>query len=246
MFNFLFHNKKTQRKLFFQTEMHCHLVPGIDDGQTTPAGGADLVEREAQWGIQRIFCTPHITQDTFENTPKVIADAFRLLQQEVSDRTLDVKLDYSAEHRLDAFFLAELEKGSIRPLPNYFLLVENPFVQEAWDLDNRLFDLNVKGYRPVLAHPERYTYYFPHPERYEQIHAAGTLFQVNLLSLAGYYGKEIKRVAEMLIEKKLVDFIGTDMHNASHADAIEKYIGSRDYKVHMRKLDGRILNDSAI
>lgn len=100
-------------------------------------------------------------------------------------------------------FLAELEKGSIRPLPNNFLLVENPFVQEAWDLDNRLFDLNVKGYRPVLAHPERYTYYFPHPERYEQIHAAGTLFQVNLLSLAGYYGKEIKRVAEILVEKTL-------------------------------------------
>lgn len=246
MFNLLFHNKKTQRKLFFQTEMHCHLVPGIDDGQTTPAGGADLVEREAQWGIQRIFCTPHITQDTFENTPKIIADAFSLLQQEVSARNLEVKLDYSAEHRLDAFFLAELEKGSIRPLPNNFLLVENPFVQEAWDLDNRLFDLNVKGYRPVLAHPERYTYYFPHPERYEQIHAAGTLFQVNLLSLAGYYGKEIKRVAEILVEKNLVDFIGTDMHNASHADAIEKYIGSRDYKAHMRKLEGRILNDSAI
>lgn len=111
MFNFLFHNKKTHRKLFFQTEMHCHLVPGIDDGQTTPAGGADLVEREAQWGIQRIFCTPHITQDTFENTPKVIADAFSLLQQEVSARNLEVKLDFSAEHRLDAFFLPSWRKA---------------------------------------------------------------------------------------------------------------------------------------
>lgn len=246
MFNFLFHNKKPQHKLFFQTEMHCHLVPGIDDGQTTASGGADLVEREADWGITRIFCTPHITQDTFENTPEIIAHAFRQLQEEIKRRNVEVSLDYSAEHRLDVFFLNQLDKGAIKPFPNSYLLVENPFVQEAWDLDNRLFDLNVKGYRPVLAHPERYSYYFFHPERYEQIHAAGTLFQVNLLSLAGYYGKEIKRIAEMLIDRNLVDFIGTDMHNASHADAIDRYLSSRDYKAHVRKLDGKILNDTVL
>lgn len=246
MFNFFFHSKQTVPHLFFQTDMHCHLLPGIDDGQPSAEGGASLVEKEAEWGIRRIICTPHITQDTFENTPETISAAFRALTEAVQKRGTDISLGYSAEHRLDPYFMAELERGAIKPLPNNYLLVENPFIQEAWDLDNRLFDLKIRGYRPVLAHPERYTYYFSKLERYEQLHASGTLFQINLLSLAGYYGKEIRRISDMLINKNLVDFIGTDMHNARHCEAIERYLQSRDYRAHARLLETRVLNDTAL
>lgn len=223
--------------------MHCHLVPGIDDGQKTAEGGAELVAKEQSWGIERIICTPHMTQDTFENTPQTIEPAFQALQKAVKEAGTEVSLGYSAEHRLDSFFFAQLEKEAVIPMPNNFLLVENSFVQEAWDLDNALFNLALKGFRPILAHPERYSYYYDKPQRYEQLHIAGTLFQINLLSLAGYYGKAEKKIAEMLIDKGLVDFVGTDMHNPRHGEAIDAYLGSKDYYRHAKALQGRIFND---
>lgn len=245
MFNFFRKKNQEKPRMFFQTDIHCHLVPGIDDGQKTAEGAADLVAHEKSWGINRIICTPHITQDTFENTPETIVPAFEKLQAAVREAGVEINLDYSAEHRLDGFFIDQLEKGNIRPFPNNYLLVENSFVQEGWNLDQTLFDITLKGFRPILAHPERYLYYFDKPQRYVQLHSSGTLFQINLLSLAGYYGRNEKKIAEMLIEKDLVDFVGTDMHNHRHCEAIEAYIGSKDFSRHAAKLQGRILNDSA-
>jgi capsular polysaccharide biosynthesis protein len=241
----IFRKKSPQKaQLFFHTDIHCHLVPGIDDGQKVAEEAAVLVERELGWGISHIICTPHITQDTFENTPEIISAAFAKLKEAVEKKGTAVTLDYSAEHRLDPFFLSELGKGHIRPMPNNYLLVENSFVQEMWNMDQTIFDLALKGFKPILAHPERYMYYYFNRDRYKQLHEAGTLFQVNLLSLAGYYGKEVKHMAEWMIENNLIDFLGSDMHNTRHAEAIDGYIGSKDYKRHAAALEGRILNDT--
>lgn len=245
MFDFLKRKPKGVPQLFFKTDMHCHLVPGIDDGQRDAVSAADLVAHEKGWGVEKIFCTPHITQDTFENTPEVIAGAFGKLSAAVSAAGVEMGLDYSAEHRLDGFFLSQLEAGAIRPLPNDYLLVENSYVQEAWNMDQMLFDLKLKGFKPILAHPERYSYYFDKRQRYAQLHGSGTLFQVNLLSLAGYYGKEVRQAAECLVDMGFVDFVGTDMHNHRHCEAIEKYLGTKDYRRHAEVLEGRILNDKA-
>jgi tyrosine-protein phosphatase YwqE len=129
------------------------------------------------------------------------------------------------------------------PLPNKYLLVENSFIQEPWNIDSILFDLQVKGFKPILAHPERYRYYSNNNrQRYEALHASGTMLQINVLSLAGYYGKTEKATAEWLIEKHLADFIGTDLHNYDHADAIDAYLTSRDSKRHATAFSP--LNDS--
>lgn len=248
MFNF-FHRKSSSQgqapELFFHTDMHCHLVPGVDDGQQAAVGGAQLIEAERRWGVRHIILTPHVTQDTFENTPETLAEPYRQLQQAVAERGVatDVKLEMSAEYRLDGFFNDEMEKGNLRPLPNKYLLVENSYVQEPWQLDSRLFNLKMQGYAPILAHPERYPYYFEKPERYEEIHNTGTLFQINLLSLAGNYGKHPRRIAEMLIERDMVDFVGTDMHTHAHAQTIERYLTTKDYRRHAEQLAPRILND---
>ena len=245
MFDF-FKKKQSPAELFFHTDIHCHLVPGIDDGQKEAEGASALVEREKQWGVTRIITTPHVTQDTFENTPEIIEAAFAKLQKAVNDRGTEIELMHSAEYRLDGFFQEQLKEGNITPMPGNHILVENPFIQEAWDFDNVLFNLQIAGYKPILAHPERYPYYFSKPQRYEQIHHTGVMFQVNLLSLAGYYGKEVKRIAEHLLDKDLIDFIGTDMHNVNHCQAIDGYIRTKDYRRHADKLKGRILNDSLL
>ncbi len=243
MFNF-FKKKTTPSELYFTTDIHCHIIPGIDDGSPDASTSADLIERMQGWGIKRIIASPHVTQDTFENTPATIAPAFDTLNAELSARGNNIEITHSAEYRIDEFFIAQLETGNIVPLPNNYLLVENSFIQEPWNLDQLLFDLKVRGYKPILAHPERYFYYYGKRNRYEEIHNAGTLFQVNLLSLAGHYGKDEKSIAEYLLDKGWVDFIGTDLHRHAHADSIDAYLSSKDYGRHLSKL--HLLNDTVL
>lgn len=229
MFNF-FSSKKEPEKLCVSTDIHCHVIPGIDDGSRDVETSIELVERMQSWGINRIIATPHVTQDTFENTPASMGDALSLLRAELDKKGNSIDISHSAEYRIDELFVSQLEQGLVVAMPNNYLLVENSFIQEPWNLDRILFDLKVKGYKPILAHPERYHYYHRHFDRYKEIRAAGTFLQINLLSLSGYYGKDEKNIAMKLIENNLVDFLGTDMHNHRHADAIEEFLASKDYK----------------
>lgn len=231
MFNLF--KKKEPARLWFKTDIHCHIIPGIDDGSPDPQTSVELIERMQGWGIERIIASPHVTQDTFENTPQTIAPALDSLHDALSSKGMTIPVSNSAEYRIDENFLNQIEQGMIMPLPDDYLLVENSFIQEPLNLDQTLFDLQVRGFKPILAHPERYRYYhIGNKKRYESLHASGIQFQVNLLSLTGYYGKTEKATAEWLIEKEMADFIGTDLHNHRHADAIDAYLSSRDCRRH--------------
>ncbi|MDE5643048.1 MAG: hypothetical protein K2F74_08580 [Muribaculaceae bacterium] len=243
MFDFLF-KKKEPNKLWFNTDIHCHIIPGIDDGSRNPEMSAELIERMQVWGIERIIASPHVTQETFENTPQTIAPALALLNDELARRGNTIKVSNSAEYRIDEFFSEQLEAGNIMPYPANYILIENSFMQEPWNLDQLIFELQVKGYKPIMAHPERFSYYYGKRERYKTLHDAGALFQINVLSLCGYYGKKEKQVAEWLIDNDMVDFNGTDLHNHRHADAIENYLKSGESLKHARKLADRVLNNS--
>lgn len=237
--------KREPSKLPFTTDIHCHILPGVDDGSPDAATSADLVERMAGWGISRIIATPHVTEATFENTPDILDPALEELQDELGRRGIDLPVTRSSENRIDDFFRDQLDKGLITLMPNNYILVECSFIQEPWQLDRFLFDLKIKGLRPILAHPERYFYYFEHnSSRYDELHRAGTLFQVNVLSLAGAYSKVEKKTAEELIKRGYVDFLGTDLHNHRHADCIDAYLASSDARRHFQALSGRLLNDS--
>lgn len=240
----IFSRPKERRPLFFHTDIHCHVVPGVDDGSPDVHTSADLVERMKSWGISRILASPHVTAQTFENTPDILDPALDDLHTELTRRSVAIDLDRHAEYRIDDFFKQLLEQGSVTTLPNSYILVENSFLQEPWDLDSFLFDLKVRGLRPILAHPERYLYYSRfRPERYEEIYRSGTFLQINLLSLAGHYGKEEQHTAEKLIDRGLVDFIGTDLHNHRHADRIEEYLTTKHYARIASRI--KVLNDSA-
>ena len=241
MFNF-FKKKQEPAQLCFNTDIHCHVIPGIDDGSPDVETSIELIERMKSWGITRIVATPHVTQASFENTPEIMSQALNSLKEGLQAKNIEIEITHSAEYRIDEQFLAHLSEGIIVPMPSNYILVENSFIQEPWNLDQLLFDLKVKGYKPILAHPERYLYYHQKRDRYKAIHSTGTKFQVNLLSLAGHYSKDERRVALELIDNGLVDFIGTDLHNHRHADAIESFIHTREY----RKIKDRIplLNDS--
>ncbi len=245
MFNLFRKKIDTPAELFFHTDIHSHVIPGIDDGSPSVEVSAGLIKRMKSWGLTRIIATPHVTETTFENTPLTMDAAMDELKAELNAQGIDIDLSHSAEYRLDDLFNREFAAGNISPFPNDYILVENSFIQEPWGLDETLFDLKVKGYNPILAHPERYSYYHDKKERYKKLHNDGTLFQVNLLSLAGHYGRDVRRAAEFLIKNEMVDFIGTDLHNERHADAVEAYLASKDYVRDSAALKGIILNDTA-
>lgn len=228
----------------FATDIHCHILPGVDDGSPDVQTSVELVERMKSWGISRIIATPHITESSFENTPETLDPALDALKSELAKREISIDLSRSSENRIDDYFRTQLGAGNIMPYPNNYILVENSFIQEPWQLDQFLFDLKLKGYRPILAHPERFFYYFEeHPNRYDELHRAGNLFQINVLSLAGGYTKKEKKAAEKLIEKGYVDFLGTDLHNHRHADTIDTYLRSKDASRHFAALKGHLFND---
>ena len=245
MFNFFKSKPKEPARLCFSTDIHCHIVPGIDDGAKDPSSAADLVERMQRWGIERIIASPHVTQDTFENTAATLDPALDKLRDELRKRGNGIEVTHSAEYRIDGLLSQRLEDNDLMPYPNDYLLIENSFLQEPWNIDQLAFDLQVRGLRPILAHPERYLYYHHRLERYRQLHEAGLMLQINLLSLAGAYGSAEQKSARHLIKEGLVDFIGTDLHNTRHADAIDAYLQTSAAHDDMDALDGVVQNDVA-
>ena len=244
MLNFLFNKKTEAAELPFETDIHCHILPGIDDGSADIEESLELVRGMQDLGIRRIVASPHVTMETFENTPETVAPALDSLKKAMADEGIDMPLVNSAEYRLDENFLRHLESGILMPLPDNYLLVENSFLMEPMNIDDVIFDLQVRGFRPILAHPERYTYMHSRPSRYADLHEKGLVFQINLLSLAGYYGKAEKKVAEKLIEDDMVDFVGSDIHHPHHVQTIKEYLSTKAAHKHFEALRGRLLNDT--
>jgi len=245
MFDFLKKKNTDPAQLCFSTDIHCHIVPGVDDGSPDAATSADLIERMQSWGIKRIIASPHVTQYTFENTEETIAPAMKALQAELDRRGNAIDVTHSAEYRIDELFTQRLANDDLWLLPNKHILIENAFMQEPWNLVQLIFDLQVRGLKPILAHPERYMYYYGHLDRYKSLHDSGLAFQINLLSLAGAYGKTERKIAQQLMDNGLADFIGTDLHKASHADIIDKYLFTSEAHKHMDKLRPYVKNDIA-
>lgn len=244
MFSIFKKKPKEPAELCFATDIHCHIVPGVDDGSPDAATSAALISRMQGWGIRRILASPHVTMNTFENDRTTIDPALASLRAELDSRGMAVNIGTHAEYRLDELFERRLAENDLMLLPDSHILIENSFFQEPWNLDQIVFDLQVKGLRPILAHPERYSYYYSHKDRLRTLHDAGLAMQINLLSLAGNYGKDELKMAEYLMKNGMVDFIGTDLHKASHADCIDAYLTTSDAHSHMADLRQTVRNDS--
>lgn len=243
MFNFL-HKKRENVALFYNTDVHCHILPGVDHGSQSIEQSLLMLEEEIKMGINRVICTSHVTADTFENTPESLTNAFNILSQAVKEEKLDIELHVSAEYRIDEYWDKLYQEGNIIAMPGNYILMENSFQQELLQLDELFFNLMLKGYKPILAHPERYGYYSHRHNRYQTIHNAGVKFQVNLLSLANYFGQGARDNAMWLIKNGMVDMLGTDMHNVEHARIIQDYLRSKEWKKLCPHLIPYIINDS--
>lgn len=243
MFGKLFKRSKEQVKLFYNTDVHCHILPGVDHGSQSMEQSLEMLRAEAEMGINRVILTSHVTAITFENTRETLTDAFMKLKDAVTDEGMDMELFLSAEYRMDEYFDKEYAADHLIPMPGNHILLENSFQQELMNLDDLLFDMQVKGYRTILAHPERYTYYSRRRKRYEQLHNAGAKFQVNILSFTGYFGEEARDSALWFAHNGMIDYLGSDMHNVKHAHIIMDYINSKEWKKLSSEIESTVKND---
>ena len=202
--------------------MHSHLLPGIDDGSPDPETSIQLIRGMMELGYKNFITTPHILWDIYQNTPETIQAAYAILQEELTRNNLAVNIRPAAEYMLDEHMDELLDNNiPLLTIKGNMVLVETSFINAPLDLKEKLFKLQIKGYQPVLAHPERYLYVRGKLDLYDTLKDAGCLFQLNLLSLTNYYGKASTELAEYLIRKNFVDLIGTDLHHQRHLECLQ-------------------------
>lgn len=200
-------------------DMHSHLIPGIDDGSPDVETSIQLIEGLQEAGYKKLITTPHLMADLYPNTRQTIERGFDKLKSALLKKNNNIEIRAAAEYFLDDHFDSLLQsKEPLLTIKDNLVLVEFSFASAPFDYKEKLFNLQMKGYRPILAHPERYAYFHKKPEIYEELRNAGCLFQVNILSLDGYYGRSVAQMAERLFKSGFIEFLGTDLHHQKHLD----------------------------
>jgi protein-tyrosine phosphatase len=214
-------------------DMHSHLLPGLDDGAETVEQSVELLRAMHTLGYRKLIMTPHIMGDFYKNTPTGIRAALARLREAAGAAGLGgMELDCAAEYYLDEWFQQKLD--SQEPLLSFggdkkYLLFETSYINEPFNFSETVFNLKTAGYQPVLAHPERYTYFYGRFEDLEKVRAEGVLLQLNLNSLCGYYSPSARKMAERLVDAGLVDMVGTDAHNLKHTETLRHKVLGTEY-----------------
>ena len=231
MFSFFKSQPKNARRDFAHigVDMHSHLIPGIDDGAKNLDDSLALIGRLQDLGFQKIITTPHVYQQYYPNTSETILSGLETVRAAVAERGMNIEIEAAAEYFMDETFAELIEKRDLLTLNGKYVLVEVSFFGLPPTLDLMLFRMQVNGFQPIMAHPERYTYFKSDLSGYQDLKDAGCLLQVNTLSLAGYYGPEVQKMATKLIKAGLIDLIGTDLHHERHAAALAGAFKKSDF-----------------
>ncbi len=222
-FNKLFGVKEHFESQDILVDMHSHILFGLDDGAKTIDDSIALLQKSIQFGYKKMICTPHIMGDFYRNSYDTIKPRLDAVNEEIVKKGLDIKVDFAAEYYLDEFFIEKLDANEkLLTFGDNYLLVETSYMNKPHNFDEAVFKILTKGYKLVLAHPERYVYLFNDFKFLRDVHSKGVYFQLNLLSLAGYYSGTSQKIAELLIDENMVSFIGTDCHAMKHMDLMAK------------------------
>jgi len=220
MFN-LFRSKPKKKNLPFVVDIHSHLLPGIDDGVKSIEETVYILKIMQSLGYEKIITTPHVMSDYYPNSEQDIRSKLEETNELISKHQLGIELEAAAEYYLDENLMFKLSnKEKLLTFGNNYLLFETSFFNKPIFLEEAVFNMNTHGYQPILAHPERYIYLHGNHKLVEKLKNMNVLFQMNILSLTGFYSIECKKFALKLLKDKQIDFVGTDCHSALQADEI--------------------------
>lgn len=222
----LFQNKSRHKDpLSFKVlkvDMHSHLIPGIDDGVKTAEESVAMIRGLQDLGFDKLITTPHVMADTYRNTIDTIENGLLMVRKALQDAGISAEIEVAAEYMLDDRFPQLLEKQDLLTIGSNYLLVEMSYFTEPLNLEQLLFDIQTSNYKVILAHPERYSFWYNRKDRYQDMLDRQVYLQLNLLSLAGYYGKDVQKMAEWLLDNDMYSFAGTDLHNDLYLQALKK------------------------
>ncbi len=213
-----------------KTDMHSHLIPGIDDGSQSMDETIAMLAKFKELGYKKIVTTPHIMSDYYRNTPEIILDGLAKVREELKRINLDIEIEAAAEYYFDETLFTKLEEESFLTFNNKHVLIEFSFSNEPQGHDKLFYDMRIKGYKPVIAHFERYMFFHGSIEKAQTWRENGMLIQLNINSLFGHYGLAVQKQAEKLIDAGLVDYIATDCHRIDHLAILEKNLTNKYLK----------------
>ncbi len=221
-------------------DIHSHFIPGIDDGSQTLEQSIELISAMHDLGYTKVITTPHVMADGFKNTPEIILGGLEKVRRELHAKGIAVEIEAAAEYYLDHEFDRLVKEKSVLTFGDNHVLFELPFLSEPAGLFNVVFEMQTLGYRPVLAHPERYQFWHTDFARYENMKDRGVLFQLNTIALMGAYGPVVKKTAEKLIDLGWYELLGSDCHSMNHVEAIKATL-TEPY-LHKLIASGKLLN----
>ncbi|RYE36258.1 MAG: histidinol phosphatase, partial [Sphingobacteriales bacterium] len=198
-------------------DMHSHLLPALDDGSPDLVESVHLIKNLQELGYSSLYCTPHIFTELYPNNADTILPALQQTKLALQAANIDVTLGAAAEYMVDDTFEVS---DHLMTLPGNFVLIEMSYLNEAPNIEQIVTELMEKGYQVILAHPERYLFYRSNKLRLKRFKEMGVFFQLNLLSVSGYYGKDIKKAADYLLEKEFYDLASSDLHHDKHLNAL--------------------------
>lgn len=211
-------------------DIHSHLLPGIDDGAKSITESIELIQALEGFGISEIITTPHVIQHVWNNTKESIIAKEQETLLQLNHHKINIPIKAAAEYLMDDQFVILSKEKKLLTLKDNYVLVEMSYINPPIQLYAILFDLQVAGYIPVLAHPERYLFYHNNFNEYLKLQRAGCLFQLNLLSVVGYYGEGISKIANELLQKGMYTYVGSDVHHNKHIAAFDQKVVIKDVK----------------
>jgi protein-tyrosine phosphatase len=222
---------------WLEVDMHSHLIPGIDDGSKSLEESLALIRRLEEYGLRKIITTPHVMSEYYRNTPETILGGLEELKFAMNISGINVEIQAAAEYFIDELLLDIIRKGEkLLTFGDKMVLVETGFMNKPQMLFEVFFELELMGYTPILAHPERYQYLISDKALQSELLNREVYFQVNMLSFTGFYSKAVKNFAEMLVDEGKIKMLGTDCHNHRYLDMLESLPNSKYYNK-IRNLD---------
>lgn len=241
MFNW-FKKKDIAAHQLLTVDIHSHLLPQLDDGVKDLEEAERIISYFHGLGYRKLITTPHVMNDIYRNTPAGIREKLEILRAHLAAKKIPVEIEAAAEYYLDENLMAMLEADQpLLTIGQNYVLFETNFITEPFNLKEFIFLASSKGYKLILAHPERYLYLHGNFDKAQDLLDRGVLFQLNMSSITGYYSKPVQRMALKYIDRGWVHWLGSDCHHLKHASLVEKTMTTKYFR---KALSLPLLNNS--
>lgn len=224
-------------------DMHSHFIPGIDDGAETMEQSVAMIMEFSKLGYKKVITTPHIMSDAYRNTPEIILGGLSQVRVALKTSGVFMEIEAAAEYYLDFDFEKSIDEKKLLTFGNNYVLFELPFINPPDSLMGVVFKLLTNGYRPILAHPERYNFWHHDFKKYEELVEKGVLLQLNLNSLSGHYSPAVQKIAERMIDQSMISFLGSDCHHLGHIEILKNRTVF-EKSLHKLLESGKLLNST--